>query len=283
MNDTGDNALVLSYRIVYAILGSHVAARLTPCNPMRHAIILGYSAHSGPGDEWHLPNIGRHLHTGPMTRSAVLRIEHYSAQIEALRDVGRHFYGRGWSVGTSSNYSVVLGRAPMRLLITASGRDKGRLAAGDFTVVDGDGQQVDSASPKPSAETLVHATLARRSDVAAVLHTHSVPATVLSDAHFGSAAVEIAGYEMLKGLAGVTTHDTRVRIPILDNTQDMPALARTVAAEFGEGAPGTAFLVRGHGLYTWGRDLDEARRHVEILEFLFEVLIARGRYAATLN
>jgi methylthioribulose-1-phosphate dehydratase len=88
---------------------------------------------------------------------------------------------------------------------------------------------------------------------------------------------------MLKGLAGVTTHETRVRIPIFDNTQDMPALAQAVAAKFGEGAPGTAFLVRGHGLYTWGRDLDEARRHVEILEFLFEVLIARARYGATLN
>lgn len=203
---------------------------------------------------------------------------HDLAHIEALRDVGRSFYGRGWSVGTSSNYSVVLGRAPLRLLITASGRDKGRLNADDFTVVDGDGQQVDESSPRPSAETLLHAALARRSDVGAVLHTHSVPATVLSDAHFSAGAVEIAGLEMLKGLAGVTTHDTRVSIPIVDNTQDMRALARVVAARFGENAPGYAFLVRGHGLYTWGRDLDEARRHVEILEFLFEVLLARGRY-----
>ena len=203
---------------------------------------------------------------------------HELAHIEALRDVGRLFYGRGWSVGTSSNYSVVLGRGPLRLLITASGRDKGRLSADDFTVVDGEGQQVDEASPRPSAETLLHAALARRSDVGAVLHTHSVPATVLSDAHFSAGAVEIAGLEMLKGLAGVATHDTRVSIPIVDNTQDMRALAGIVAARFGENAPGYAFLVRGHGLYTWGRDLDEARRHVEILEFLFEVLLARGRH-----
>jgi methylthioribulose-1-phosphate dehydratase len=74
---------------------------------------------------------------------------------------------------------------------------------------------------------------------------------------------------MLKGLSGVTTHDTRITISILDNTQDTPAMAKTVALEFGPGAPGHAFLVRGHGLYTWGRDLDEARRHVEILKFLF--------------
>jgi methylthioribulose-1-phosphate dehydratase len=218
-----------------------------------------------------------------MTPSAAIRTEHSSAQIEALRDLGRLFYGRGWSVGTSSNYSVVLGRAPMRLLITASGCDKGRLAVTDFTVVDGDGKRVEESSPRPSAETLLHTMLARQPGVEAVLHTHSVPATVLSDVHFGSGALEIAGYEMLKGLAGVTTHDTQISIPIFDNDQDMAAMARAVTARLGEGVRGTAFLVRGHGLYTWGRDLDEARRHVEILEFLFEVLVTRARYAAALN
>lgn len=218
-----------------------------------------------------------------MTRSAAVGIEHCGAQIEALRDVGRLFYSRGWSVGTSSNYSVVLGRTPLRLLITASGRDKGCLVAADFTVVDVDGQLVDEGSPRPSAETLLHAELARRPGIEAILHTHSVPATVLSDAHFDSGTLEIAGYEMLKGLSGVTTHDTRVSIPILDNDQDMAAMARVVAAELGHGRPVHAFLVRGHGLYTWGRDLDEARRHVEILEFLFEVLVARARYAPALN
>ncbi len=218
-----------------------------------------------------------------MATSLQLGLEHYGAQIEALREVGRLFYSRGWSLGTSSNYSVVLGRAPLHLLITASGRDKGRLAASDFTVVDADGQRVDAASPRPSAETLLHAALARRPEVGAVLHTHSVPATVLSDVHFAGGAVEIAGLEMLKGLSGVTTHDTRVSIPILDNDQDMAAMARALAAELGKGKPVHAFLVRGHGLYTWGRDLDEARRHVEILEFLFEVLVARARYAPTLS
>jgi methylthioribulose-1-phosphate dehydratase len=218
-----------------------------------------------------------------VTQPAAIKIEPWGAQIEALREIGRLFYSRGWSLGTSSNYSVVLGRAPLHLLITASGRDKSRLVAADFTVVDADGQRVDETSPRPSAETLLHAALAHRPGIEAVLHTHSVPATVLSDVHFGSGALEIAGYEMLKGLSGVTTHDTRITIPILDNTQDMPMLARTVALRFGQGAPGHAFLVRGHGLYTWGRDLDEARRHVEILEFLFEVLIARARYAPALS
>jgi methylthioribulose-1-phosphate dehydratase len=210
--------------------------------------------------------------------AAVVGIENCTAQIEALRDVGRLFYGRGWSVGTSSNYSVVLARTPLQLLITASGRDKGRLGAADFTIVDAGGQLVEGTSPRPSAETLLHLALAHRPEIQAILHTHSVAATVLSDAHFSAGAVEISGYEMLKGLSGVTTHDTRVTIPILDNSQDMPAMAQAVAKRFGAGTPGHAFLVRGHGLYTWGRDVDEARRHVEILEFLFEVLIGRARY-----
>jgi methylthioribulose-1-phosphate dehydratase len=218
-----------------------------------------------------------------VTKPAAIKIDPCGPQIEALREIGLLFHSRGWSVGTSSNYSVVLGRTPLRLLITASGRDKGRLRPDDFTVVDAEGQRVDETSPRPSAETLLHTTLARLLEVGAVLHTHSVPATVLSDAHFGAGAVEIAGFEMLKGLAGVTTHDTRASIPILDNNQDMAAMARAVAAELGKGKPVHAFLVRGHGLYTWGRDLDEARRHVEILEFLFEVLIARARYAAALS
>jgi methylthioribulose-1-phosphate dehydratase len=215
-----------------------------------------------------------------MTQPEAAKIQHFGAHIEALRDLGRQFYSRGWSVGTSSNYSVVVGRAPLRLLITASGVDKGRLAATDFTLVADDGVRIDEASPRPSAETLLHTALARRPDVGAILHTHSVPATVLSDAHFAAGALEIAGLEMLKGLAGVTTHDTRVSIPILDNDQDMAAMAQVAVAELDKGTPVHAFLVRGHGLYTWGRDLDEARRHVEILEFLFEVLMARARYAA---
>jgi methylthioribulose-1-phosphate dehydratase len=218
-----------------------------------------------------------------MIRTTAVGIEQCGAQIEALCAIGRFFYSRGWSVGTSSNFSVVLGRAPLHLLITASGRDKGRLAAADFTIVDAGSQPVDAAAPRPSAETPLHAALMRSPDIGAVLHTHSVAATVLSDVHFGSGAVEISGYEMLKGLSGVTTHDTRVAVPILDNSQDMPALAEVVTKRFVESGEGHAFLVRGHGLYAWGRDLEEARRHVEVLEFLFEVLIGRARYTAALK
>ena len=196
-----------------------------------------------------------------------------AAGIEALQDIGRWFYARGWSVGTSSNYSVVTQRDPLQLLITASGKDKGKLTGSDFVRIAHDGQPLFDGQPKSSAETLLHTAIAAASGVGAVLHTHSIWGTLLSDLHFDNGFLTIAGYEMLKGLAGITTHEAAVTIRIFDNTQDIASLATELLQLRDAGEPGLshAFLMRGHGLYTWGSDLEEARRHVEVLEFLFEV------------
>jgi methylthioribulose-1-phosphate dehydratase len=202
----------------------------------------------------------------------------YPAEARALAETAAGFHARGWCLGTSGNYSVVVGRDPLRILITASGRDKGRLGPGDFTVVDESGKPVEPGMPKPSAETALHVTAAL-AGAGAVLHTHSVSATVLSDVEFPEGGVRIAGYEMLKGLAGIETHDTAVKIDIFENTQDIPALAGVVAKRLAdrERPLRWGFLMRRHGLTTWGRDLAEARRHVEILEFLFEAVSLRRR------
>lgn len=191
-----------------------------------------------------------------------------------MQEIGAHFHRRGWSLGTSSNYSAVVGRDPLRLLITASGMHKDRLTPRDFVLVGADGRPVTAAEPKPSAETLLHAMLARRSGVGAVLHTHSIWATLLSQRHFPEGGFWIEDFEMLKGLAGVATHEHREWLPIFDNSQDIAALAHEIEATLDDSRrpPVHAFLLRRHGLYTWGHDLDEARRHVEILEFLFEVI-----------
>jgi methylthioribulose-1-phosphate dehydratase len=192
--------------------------------------------------------------------------------IDALRRVGREFWQRGWSLGTSSNYSVVIGRDPLELLVTASGKDKGALGRGDFVRVDGEGRPVAPGQPKSSAETLLHIVAARHAGGGAVLHTHSVWSTVLSDLSHAAGGLAIEGYEMLKGLEGITTHEHALRLDVFDNTQDIPALAGQVRARLLDRQRPLRFgyLIRRHGLYTWGRDLDEARRHVEILEFLLE-------------
>jgi len=199
------------------------------------------------------------------------------AEIESLREVASEFHGRGWSLGTSSNFSVVLGHEPLEMLVTASGKHKGRLAPGDFVRIDSSGKPVGESQPKSSAETLLHVALAQLPGVGAVLHTHSVWGTLLSDLYFSQRGLQIEGYEMLKGLDRVATHEHREWVPIVDNTQDIASLAKEVERElvdFDRPLP-HGFLIRRHGLYTWGASLGDARRHVEIYEFLFECVARR--------
>ena len=162
----------------------------------------------------------------------------------------------------------------MRLAITASGVDKGVLSAGQVVEIDQDGQVV-GGSGAPSAEASLHLTIARARRAGAVLHTHSIWGTILSDAATDN-GLAIEGYEMLKGLEGVRTHDHREWLPILENSQDMVELGERVSKTLRESPGIHGFLLREHGLYTWGASLQEAKRHVEILEFLMEVLVRSG-------
>jgi methylthioribulose-1-phosphate dehydratase len=193
--------------------------------------------------------------------------------IDRLRECGRLFHSRGWSVGTSSNYSAVVPGDPVELIVTASGKDKGRLQRADFVHLGDDGQPLEPDQPASSAETMLHVVLASEPvSAGSILHTHSVWGTLLSDLYFEQGGFEISGYEMLKGLEGIPTHDTSHWIPIFENTQDIPALANEVKAMI-ESQPekiSHGFLIRKHGLYTWGRNVFCARRHIEVYEFLFE-------------
>jgi len=192
----------------------------------------------------------------------------------ALADVGRRLYGRGLVMGTSGNFSIVRSLKPLRLVISASSVPKGRLTPADFLEVDDRGRPVGKAKGRPSAETLLHIEIARRclaGGAGAILHTHSVWATLLSAHHVQDGGFAIEGLEMLKGLAGVTTHAHGEWIPILDNDQGMPRLATALTRVLARHPQCHAVLLAGHGMYTWGATLDDAERHVEILEFLLEV------------
>ena len=194
----------------------------------------------------------------------------FSEQAAQLAEVGRQCYARGWALGTSGNFSAVVSRDPLRLAITTSGVDKGTLSAGEVVEIDEHGRVV-AGSGRPSAEASIHLAIARVRGAGAVLHTHSIWSTILSDAATeGGLALE--GYEMLKGLDGVGTHEHREWLPILDNTQDWVAAVPQVEGILTGHPNAHGFLIRRHGLYTWGRDLAEAKRQVEILEFLFEVM-----------
>jgi len=187
-----------------------------------------------------------------------------------LAEVARQCYARGWAPGTSGNFSATLTRDPLRLAITPSGVDKGELTPGQILEIDAAGKVV-SGSGRPSAEAALHLAVARVRGAGAVLHTHSIWSTIISG-EVRQDGLLIEGYEMLKGLAEVDTDQHRERLPVVDNTQDWAAAAPDIEAMLQRHPAAHGFLIRRHGLYTWGRDLAEARRHLETLEFLLEVM-----------
>lgn len=184
----------------------------------------------------------------------------------AIAEAGRELAAAGWTPATSSNFSARIDE--QHVAITISGRDKGRLSADDVMVVDLNGQPIATAA-RPSAETLLHTQLyAREPRVGAVLHTHSRVQTVASRLYASAGEIIIEGYELLKAFSGFTTHQSSIRVPVFGNTQDMPALVREVDAGLARGEISHGYLIEGHGIYTWGDSMADARRHLDAFEFL---------------
>ena len=191
----------------------------------------------------------------------------YPSLANALCETCNRFGDRGWCRATSGNFSVRVDQG--HSLITQSGKQKARLTAADLMVCRFDGTPIDETC-RPSAETPLHHCLYELDgDIDAVLHTHSVAGTLLSK-HAGD-ALSVSGFEMQKALSGITTHEAALSIAVFENDQDMSALADKVRSAWSSfTVPG--FLIAGHGLYAWGRSLEEAERHIEGFEFLFECL-----------
>ena len=211
----------------------------------------------------------------PLRRPAGHALHPSARQLSsALAEAGRIFYSRSWVLGTSGNFSAVLQREPLRLVITASGIDKSALNAQHFLEID-EHCNVLRGVGKPSAEAPLHLAVARVRGAGAILHTHSVWSTLLSELYAAQGGLAISGYEMLKGLEGVKTHEHSEWLPVLENSQDIPALAATLQTVLRRHPDSHGFLLRAHGLYTWGEDVAQSRRHLEILEFLLEVLARR--------
>jgi len=194
----------------------------------------------------------------------------FEALARQLADVGRHCYERGWALGTSGNFSAVVRKEPLTLAITTSGVDKGPLESSHIVEIDARGRVI-QGSGTPSAEATLHLAIVRARGAGAVLHTHSIWSTILSDAATNGSLM-IEGYEMLKGLDGIRTHEHRERLPVIENRQDWAGAVPEVERVLHENPEAHGFLIRRHGLYTWGSDLAEAKRQIEILEFLFEVM-----------
>jgi methylthioribulose-1-phosphate dehydratase len=190
----------------------------------------------------------------------------------AIVATGRWLDSKGWAPATSGNYSCRLDDGSFA--VTVSRRHKGRLTEDDVMRVDADGASLDGK--RPSAETALHlAIYAMFPDAGAVLHSHSPTAVGLTRAYPDQSAYDFVGHEMLKALPGVMTHETRVTLPIVDNSQDMGAIWDAVSPALDK-AP--AYLIRGHGLYGWGRDMAEAERVIEAVEWLIMAELAEAQF-----
>src|SRR6476659_347854 len=195
------------------------------------------------------------------------------AEITAsLAAIAKGFHARGWLLGTSGNLSAVVSRDPLCLAMSPSGVDKGELTGDQVLLINEQAQVLSECGGKTSDETLLHLQIVKDRQAGAVLHTHSVWNTILSVLYATQRGISIEGYEMLKGLAGVQTHEHREWLPIIDNSQDMSSLAKTIGETLSRNPNAHGLLLQRHGLYSWGVDLEQAKRHIEILEFLLETL-----------
>ncbi len=196
-----------------------------------------------------------------------------------IAHVGSELAARGWTPATSSNFSMRIDDT--RIAVTISGRDKGVLTAADVMAIDLDGHPLDPGL-RPSAETALHLQIYRRqSETGAVLHTHSRNQTVASRLFAAQGKITLHGWELQKAITGYTSHDSDLEVPVFPNSQDMHDIETGVAAWLDAGKPLSAYLIEGHGLYTWGHDMAEARRHLEALEFLLACELDLKRLGGT--
>lgn len=192
-----------------------------------------------------------------------------------LSEEAKRFASRGWMMGTAGNLSVQVSEDPLRFYITASGKDKGELGDDDVALAGQHGEPVTDPArpnaPKPSAEAGLHARVYALTGAGAVFHVHTVSAVLAAEKHRAKGFLEVQGLEMLKGIGREAENDV-VKVPIIDNSQDMKILGERFEKALSQRTPG--MLVHSHGLYAWGKDALQARHHVEILEWLFQYLAA---------
>ncbi len=202
----------------------------------------------------------------------------------ALAEITTGFVRRGWFPATSGNLSARVSPQgePFLLVVSASGRDKASMTAADFLLVDGSLQpvqpgvqpEVSPAELRPSSEAVVHARIYEATGCGCVLHVHTVWNNLIAERFSSEGEVALRDLEMLKGL-DIWEEAAEIRVPVLENLFKLPALAEAVVERITDPrVPG--ILIRRHGLYAWGANPFEAKRHVEAFEFMFEYLLRWG-------
>ncbi len=189
--------------------------------------------------------------------------------VNVLNDIKVKLYNRGWFPATSGNLSYKLHDDPLYFAITSSGKDKGTVTHEDVIFVDIDAKPIEKTRLKPSAETKIHSQIYQKTDAGCVIHIHTVNNNFVSQVYFENGYVPLKDMEMIKAL-DIWEEEAFVKVPIIENWFDLDKLAEEAGKAINPEVPG--LLIRNHGIYAWGRDEFEAKRHIEAFEFMFEYM-----------
>lgn len=183
-----------------------------------------------------------------------------------LADIKDELAERDWFMGTSGNLAIKISTNPLQFLVTASGKDKRKRTAEDFLLVDEFSRPVEETHLKPSAETLLHTEIYRKTKAECSLHVHTIDNNVISEIYGDQEAVTFQGQELIKAF-NKWEEDAVLRIPIIPNHAHIPALAKCFSSHVHEDSG--AILIRNHGITVWGKSSFEAKKILEASEFLF--------------
>lgn len=196
-----------------------------------------------------------------------------SKNLLEMLEIIRLLYRRGELPATAGNFSLRSEEKAGCFLVTQSGVDKGKLGLQNFIRINGAGEMdptFASSGKKTSDETDLHLMIYKNGQARAIIHTHDPKAVALSLKE--KKVFEFSDLEILKGISGIKTHQTKLKLVIFENSQDIRKLADEVQSSFKEVETAHAFFLRGHGLYTWGNSVHEAKRHYEVYNYLFELM-----------
>lgn len=197
--------------------------------------------------------------------------------LHQLAELVRKLNLTGHNPATSGNYSHRSDENKNYAFVSETGIDKGQFSENNFIPLNIHTKDSHDfyKGRRSSDETDVHLAIFQATDANCVLHSHMVEALHFCDLHRGKAFADLKGLELLKGFKGITSHETIVQIPIFENTQNIEELAMSIKPSLTLDKNCYGVLLAGHGIYVWGNTVSEAKRHLEVFEYIFKYYINR--------
>ena len=190
-----------------------------------------------------------------------------------LITIAKNFYDRKWMYGTAGNLSARTSNDS--IWITASGQNKGELTQEHFLKVDLSGKILYSPPKlRPSAETSIHTAVYKKyPDMYACLHVHMLESNWVCE-DYSDNKIPLAKLEMLKGFGWKPSMGTPC-IHVIENFEYVPKIAEEMDTILSPNDIIPGFLIRGHGITAWGKNIQEARNRLELFSYIFSFMCRR--------